>query len=315
MARGLRRLFVDRISRRGGGDVSEKTRQAYVQDLRVFARWFAAAYNEEFSPEKLTQDVVKRYFDEQAGQKTPAASRNRRLASLRAFVKWCIAEGLLRADPTVRQSRARQARLPRRAKDQGELNTLEGVAVMSSHLRWHTVRWKILGDRDLVIFFLFKDLGLRIQSVSDLDIADIDLDALVLHVKEKGDIELELPISQELAAVIAHWLSVRPGQGEALVCDWTGKRLTTGQIRRRLYQIAATAGIEAQPHSLRHTHAQQVIQAAFKSGMPFDKALDITRSLLGHGSIRTTLGYLRASLEELKAVNELAAKGSNDEKG
>ncbi len=300
-------LKLDYI-KRGGGELSPKSLAAYLQDARHLSRWFAAKYGQEFSPEQLTADVVRAYFEHQACRKDAVNSRNRRLASLRMMAKWAVGEGLLAADPTLRQARARQIRLPRKAKDKAEVAAVETVAITGSHLKRGTERWAFLGERDYLTWQLFKNTAMRIESVVNLDTADVDLAGRILRVITKGDILTELPINDELAQALERWLHVRPPHGAALVCDWVGERLTTGQVRRRLYQMAAAAGVKVRPHDMRHTRVESVMRMALSNGMPAEKALDVTMTLAGHKDRRTTLGYLRASMDELALVNNMAGR-------
>lgn len=289
--------------KRGGGELSEKSLAAYLQDARHLAKWFAAKYDREFSPELLTVENVRAYFEQQAEQKDAVNSRNRRLASLRMIVKWCIAEGRLLSDPTLRQARARLMRLPRKAKDQDEISALETVAITGSHLKRQTEHWGFLGERDYIIWAIFKNTTLRIESIVNLDAEDIFLETRILRVITKGDIEVEFPINDELAGAIEHWLKTRPTNAKALITDWNGRRLTTGQVRRRLYQIGEKAGMKVRPHDMRHTRGLEVYKKAIELGLSAGEALDVTATLMGHRDRRTTLGYLRASMEQLTMIN------------
>ncbi len=93
-----------------------KTIGAYLQDMRHFGRWYEGRTSQTFSPELLTRTDVQSYFEWQAVEKAKAKSRNRRLASLRMMVRWAMEERLLAEDPTAHQKRAKESRLPRRAK-------------------------------------------------------------------------------------------------------------------------------------------------------------------------------------------------------
>lgn len=293
-------LRLDYI-KHGGGELSDGSRAALMHDLQHWSRWYAQACGRPSSPEDLTPDIVRRYFDDQAARKVKANSRNRRLASLRTFVKWCLAQGLLSSDPTLRQQRVRQVRLPRRAKTDDEMNAVETVAVTGGHVVGAD---PFLHERDFMIWMLFKNTTLRIHSIAALDLADID--GRILRVVSKGGIEVEYPINDELAAALDHWRTVHAGRGAGLLINQAGRRLTAGQIRRRLYAMAAEAGVSMKPHDLRHTRCLAIHRTAQELGFSAGEALDVTATLMGHMDRRTTLGYLRASAEELVEVNNKA---------
>lgn len=293
----------------GGGELSPKSLAARRQDILHLSRYFERTYGSVFTPDQLTPDVVRRYFDDQVQCKARPNTRNRRLVSLRVLVKWCISQGILTSDPTLRQVRAREMRLPRRAMDAAQIDAVERVALGGLHLKSTTEHRAYLGERDRALWCVFKLTGLRIGSIAALDVDEIDLrDAFpVLRVVEKGSIELELPISPELAAALARWLPVRrAGTGQALFTDWRGNRITTSQIRRRLQAMALQAGIRLKPHDLRHTRAEAVMKDALQKGHPFEKAIAVAAALMGHRDHRTTLGYLRPTNAEIREVNDSA---------
>jgi integrase len=289
--------------KRGGGELAGKSLDAYLQDARHLAKWFEEYTQRSFALEFVTPEIVRAYFGWQESVKARPNSRNRRLANLRTMVKWGLGTGQLTVDPTLRQARARQARLPRKAKDEAEINALEAVASEAGHLKRQTVKYSVLGLRDQLIWSFFKNTTLRIKMITSLDVRDLDLENDIFRVMAKGEVEQEFPINQELKAAILNWLRVRPVGGSALLTDWHGQAVTTGQVRRRLYQIADAAGVKVKPHDMRHTRVEKIMRTALQAGMPAEKALDITQSLAGHADKRTTMGYLRATFSELAMVN------------
>jgi integrase len=88
------------------------------------------------------------------------------------------------------------------------------------------------------------------------------------------------------------------------VTDWNGNRITTGQIRRRLYAIAEKAGVAVKPHDLRHTYIYRLMDQALEGDRPLPAALDLVRQQACHGDARTTQSYLRARRSEIRNVVE-----------
>lgn len=286
-----------------------KTIQAYLQDMRHLSRWYEGRNAQPFSPELLTRVDVQSYFEWQAGAKAKAKSRNRRLASLRVMVHWAIREGLLGEDPTVHQKRAKELRLPRRAKDNNEVRALATVAAVGAHLKRHTQLWSMLGIRDHVMWSLFIHAALRIEELAKLDVDDLKFDQGIIRVMGKGGIDGEVEMADELAKDLHNWLAVRPQKGTALLTDWHGQPLTTGQLRRRLKQIGASAGVPVLPHDLRHSSIERVGVAARRNGLSQEKALIVMQIHGRHSDSRTTLGYLRPSFDDIhQAVNGAAVE-------
>jgi integrase len=89
-----------------------------------------------------------------------------------------------------------------------------------------------------------------------------------------------------------------------VITDWHGGRLTTGQIRRRVQAIGDAAGVEVQPHDLRHTYVYRLMDRALEGGRALPAALDMVRQQACHQDSRTTMTYLRARREDVRAAVE-----------
>lgn len=291
--------------KRGGGVLSEKAVLAYQQDLRHYSQFHLQATGQPFSPELITPALIQAYFSAQDGSHVPPASRNRRLASLRTFVRWCVSVGLLDADPTVRIARVENSKLPPRAKSADECKALDKVARKGGHLKYGTAHYRTLGLRDRVIWGLLNDAGLRVSSVAALDIEGLHLDEGYISVWVKGGKIGEIVIPKRLCKLLADWLKVHPETTSgAVITDWNGQRLSTGQIRRRFYAIGATAGVKAQPHDMRHTYVYRLMDQALEGDRPLPAALDMVRQQACHSDSRTTMTYLRARREDLRSAVE-----------
>ena len=291
--------------KRGGGGLSEKAIMAYLQDLRHYSKSHLQSTGEIFSPELLNPAGVQTYFSSQDASHVPPASRNRRLASLRIFVHWCISVGLLNADPTARIARVDNSKLPPRAKSVDECKALSKVAKKGCHLKRDTANYRILGLRDQVIWGLLNDAGLRVSSVAALDIEGLHLDEGWISVWIKGSKIGEIVIPKRLCKLLADWLKVRPGPATgAVITGWDGQRLTTGQIRRRLYAIGEAAGVTVRPHDMRHTYIYRLMDQALEGGRPLPAALDMVRQQACHSDTRTTMTYLRARRDDLRSAVE-----------
>jgi len=290
-------LIHDHV-KRGGGELSENSLKANLQDVRHFAKFAGGS----FHPRQMDAELVKSYFEWQDQIKAAARSRNRRLASLRNLVKFCLVEGWLDVDPTSRIRRRALSQLPRRAKNDDEMVALQAVAQVSAHLKKGTRKYDLLGLRDKVIFGLFSSAILRISEIEHADVEDLYLEQNSMRVLGKGDVEGWIFLDDNLVADLRDWLARRPQGGAALITDWKGQRLTAGQVRRRLYQMADEAGVTVQPHQLRHTGIERILRTAMQDGMPRWKAVEIAQLQARHQDKRTTESYLRASWEEVALV-------------
>jgi site-specific recombinase XerD len=262
------------------------TVEAYLQDVHHLELWCAKC-GQEFSPEKLTKAIVREYLAWQKTSKAAVASRNRRLATLRVLAGWARGMGLISADPVASFHRERFERTPR-AKDETEWQGILTVLSCGGQLKASTARQGWLGKRDRLIIGLLG-VGLRVAEVVAMDIDDVHVDEI--HVRGKGGIERDLYVSEQLASELAAW-----GQGKtgALIVDAQGRRLTTGQVRRRVESVGLAAGMKLKPHDLRHTRVYRLLDFYLNQGLNIPTAVDAVRQDMGHADSRTTMMYLRA---------------------
>lgn len=129
-----------------------------------------------------------------------------------------------------------------------------------------------MGTRNLAIFTLMLDTGLRSSEVCRLQLAKVDLGKRRLATIVKGGDEDVAVFSRTTAANLARWLSVRaeyvkPGEGALFVAlSWNpkdrGARLTPDGLRIVFREVAKRIGLAGfSPHDLRRTFATIAIRA------------------------------------------------------
>jgi integrase len=112
-------------------------------------------------------------------------------------------------------------------------------------------------------------------------------------------------IPSTLVKALASWVDRKPISAEgALITDWNGKRISTSQIRRRLYLIGQAAGVDVKPHDLRHTYVYSLLDAMLAQGKNMPVALDAARKQARHGDVKTTMLYLRSRDSQIRAAVE-----------
>ncbi len=282
------------------------TINAYLQDVRHFADFFGRENGQAFEPSLLNATDVKKYFARQDADKTVApSSRNRRLASMHVLVEWAVEAGILEYDPTVSVKRVKYELSPR-DRTEDEMTRLDGVVQDGSHLRCPSEGHAWLGKRDRVIWLLLKDAGLRIHEVAGLDIADLDFEAGKIHVLGKGGKKAPVIVSKAFMDVLASWLDLRPvSAGHAVITDWHGQRITTGQIRKRVKMMGEAAKVLGlNPHDLRHNFVYSTLDTMLKQDLSMPVALDAARKQARHGDSKTTMMYLRSRDSQIRAAVE-----------
>jgi hypothetical protein len=73
---------------------NERTRRAYLADLRAVCAWYETSYGAPLTLDALTPDAVSRYRH-WCRVRVRAGTFNRRKAALAFFCGWAVREGLL----------------------------------------------------------------------------------------------------------------------------------------------------------------------------------------------------------------------------
>jgi site-specific recombinase XerD len=255
--------------------LSAATRRAYGVDVREFARWLERRGTG-------LQDVDVRVLAEYAAElgrarpeKLAPATIGRKLAAVRAFLRHALgAERVPDASFAPRRPR-RLPDAPRPEEVDGELEGLGGDGP--------------LGVRNRALVELVYSAGLRSQEAVDLDLADVDFEQELVHVRGKGGKERVVPLGEEASLQLAGYLrDARPelarGAENALFLSARGRRLDTSTLRRLL----------PHPHRLRHAFATHLLEGGAD--------LRTIQELLGHSSLSTTQMYSHVDAARLRRV-------------
>ena len=182
--------------------------------------------------------------------------------------------------------------------------------------------------------------GVRVSEAAGLDVHDVDLDALTMLVRGKGNKQRLVVMGEPARMAIERYL--REGRGEligkarrkssddrklkvedgtkhvdappasgvhrpcsltALFINRNGTRLSQRRIQLIVKKYALAAGIDARvhPHLLRHTFATHLLDGGAE--------LRVVQELMGHSNPNTTQIYLHVTEERQRVVVE----GSLDE--
>jgi site-specific recombinase XerD len=169
--------------------------------------------------------------------------------------------------------------------------------------------------RDRAMFMLMLRCGLRVEEVSRLTLAALDLRRSQLFVYEgKGRKDRMIYLSNDASRAVIDYLKVRPSSKTKRVFlvskgHYSGNPISVRGIQKRMEQYAKTAGMKVSCHQLRHTMATQLLNA--------DADLVTVQDLLGHSRIKTTQRYCRVSnikvqRDYFKAMNIIQQRREGD---
>jgi integrase/recombinase XerC len=272
---------------------SEHTQRAYLADLRQLRKAVPSK-----PPSRIDPDDVRSFLAAQHRSRAPT-TLGRRLASLRAFFKWLVREGVRDADPTLGLPAPRAPRpLPRPIAVDDVTALLDAPRAKDAPT----------AQRDQALFELMYGAGLRVGEIVALDVRDLDLVRGEVRVWGKGGKERVVPLPQAARAALRTHLDARREPGILAQPLFTAsasggaksRRLSDRDARRLLRRRALEAGVTGRihPHRMRHSYATHLL----------DMGADLRaiQELLGHASLSTTQRYTAVSAERLVAVYDKA---------
>lgn len=262
-------------------DLSAVTVRNYLSDLRQFAAWCEASWQEgrehvsSFTPEKVATPTLIEYrtYLQQTLQLKPT-SVNRTLVSLKRYFAWLVASGQLTYNPArVVKLVGEEAIPPRHLDDQEEQALVAAVTKEGS-------------ARDQAILLLMLHTGLRAQEVCTLTRAHVRLGKRsgTLTVHGKRNKYREIPLNATARAALqaydptlakAHSQDITP-----LFCsEKRHARLTERGLGYLVKKYAERAKLhDVSPHDLRHR---------FGYRMAVSVPLHRLAQLMGHDSLDT----------------------------
>ncbi|MHB1538030.1 MAG: tyrosine-type recombinase/integrase, partial [Solirubrobacteraceae bacterium] len=283
------------LDRRGS---AAATKRAYASDLHAFAAWCGS---DAPQPSAVDAKTVRRYLAQLSERGASPRTVARKLASLRSLFRTLREHGQIAQSPAdVLTSPKRASTLPDVLKSSEVQRLLDSIPTAEP-----------LQQRDRAIFELAYGSGLRVAELVGLDLGDVDHDGEQLRVEGKGGRTRYVPVGELATAALADYVAggreailrecrlplPRPRDPRApLFLSRSGRRLTDGDLRRRLRRWARHAQVasHAHPHALRHSFATHLLDGGAD--------LRAIQELLGHASISTTQVYTRVESARLRSA-------------
>jgi integrase/recombinase XerC len=259
---------------------------AFLEDRRVADR-----------PEAIDVYALRGWLGEIA--RTHASSSiGRKIASVRAWMRWMCKKGVLSRSPADDIASPRMKR---------PLPTFLGVDATKEVVE--SPDDAPLGKRDRAILEFLYGSGLRVTELVSLNLGHVDPAFVSVRVLGKGSKERMVPVGHKCAAALRVYLGVRPSLAHAktgaidpsaLFITHRGTRIRREDAYRivRKYGAIGAGRVDLHPHALRHTCATHLLEGGAD--------LRVIQELLGHASLSTTQKYTHVSVEQLMRVYDSA---------
>ncbi len=245
---------------------------------------------------RCTEDEILRASINAQGQWShlSPASRQRKSATLKSFLKFLFRENLTSRDLS---SQITLPRIPRKIPH--FISVDEVIAVIKATATVDTSNSeldlmtpsKVQSHQTRTLVLLLYGGGLRVSEACHLTWSNVQIEQGILLVTGKGGRERQVAIPR----IVMEQLKSLPRLGTYV---FGATPLST----RKAYSLVKKAGMSAgliknlNPHALRHSYATHLLSG----GMD----IRILQDLLGHQSLNSTEKYLHISLEQLARTME-----------
>ncbi len=237
--------------------------------------------------DQLTDQHLTSFLLYLRNRKYASSTVARKMAAIKSYFNFLIAEGQMRGDPAARMTAPKVDKYTPRSISPSEVERLleqPGKLEGASARRPETFR-------DRAMLETLYATGMRVSELVALDCEDVDFTERHMRCAGRTNRERRVPLRESAVAAIDHYLShARPmlvlREEHALFLNHRGNRLTRQGFWLILKSYASQAEIaDITPHTLRHTFATHALS----------RGVDLreVQRLLGHVSISTTQVYRR----------------------
>ena len=271
--------------------LAKNTLESYRRDLSQFAAWLGERHGRSLLEGDNAN--IQAYLGHLFRKKTRATSAARLLSSLKRFYRYCLRQGKVRNDPTLKIDSPKLPRSLPRSLAEEDVEGLLGAPALETPL----------GMRDKAMLETIYASGLRVSELVALKLGQVSQDMGVVRVIGKGSKERLVPLGEEALAWIRRYLKeARPGllggrSSDDLFVTARGAAMTRQMFWHLLRRHALKAGLKKpiSPHTLRHAFATHLLNHGAD--------LRVVQLLLGHSDISTTQIYTHVARERLKKLH------------
>lgn len=260
-----------------------------INDYKKHIRQFFSRYPKAFD-ERYLKDGLLEYMS----QPIKPATYNLRLVYLRAFLNWCVKEGIITSNPLVNF---------KRRKDPGRICTIEQETLQKLITLPNTKTYA--GLRDYALIILTLDTGIRPKEAFSLKIEDVNFNSLTITVcPESAKIRVGrvLPILSKTARTIKKLIAARHPEWSddvPVFCTCDGTFLNACTWGDRLEGYSKTLGVKIRPYDLRHAFALLYLR---NGGHAFS-----LQKIMGHVTMSMTKRYVNLTDTDMQLQHDLAS--------
>lgn len=274
---------------------SPETIHAYERDIQRFFDYLAEV------PIKSWNDVtvvdVRIYLGVLHRENYNRSSISRFLSSLRSFYHFLVERGVVETNPFASVSYKKgKMRLPEFFYEDEIEKFIDSIDGNQS-----------LGQRNKALVEVLYATGMRVSELTNLTLAQLDLENSIILVIGKGSKERYVPIGDFARSALETFLeegrkdlmAKERKEHSFVFVNHLGDPLTTNGVRYILEKLIQESGLtlKIHPHMLRHTFATHLLNNGAD--------MRTVQELLGHVSLSSTQIYTHVTKEALQQNYQL----------
>jgi len=264
--------------------LSGNTEQAYRRDLVLFVNFLDKNRINDF--DDVSRSIINSYIRDMRTNGLAPSSITRKIASLRGWFKWMMAQEMINHDPTVSLEQPKLSRHLPKVLTMNEIDT-----ILSQNL----------SSLERAIFELLYASGLRVSELVGLNISNVNLDQNYIRCFGKGSKERLVPIGDQAKFVLKMYLKERnliiqkySLKTSVIFIGENGQNITRQDVYKLISNLGKYVNKHITPHTVRHSFATHMLENGAD--------LRVVQELLGHSDVSTTQLYTHISKKRLKEV-------------
>jgi integrase/recombinase XerD len=243
--------------------MSEDTIETYPKYIKAFSAFVKGNLRE------VNEDLLVKYLEYLRKRKLEQSSIKRYYSALSTFYDFLVFKKYIATSPVTSTFRKHYLR-SYKSHDAAQRRQCLSIEQAKTFVE------SILDPREKAVVVLLLKTGLRRKELSELDLKDVDMGNMTIHLKPTGKRSNEIVyFDEETANVLNRWLKRRKiankNKEEALFLDRFGDRLSPEAINRMFTKHAIAVGLHdpesdrlqdrLSPHSCRHFFTTRMLEA------------------------------------------------------
>lgn len=268
--------------------VSIHTLTAYKKDIEQFLSFTEVESVSDLR--EVNHQIIRSWIVDLVEKGDTNRTVNRKLSSLRTFLKWARSMGMVESNPMLKVKGPKQEkRLPEFVKQ-------EEIAVEKLNEVFPTT---FSGLRDRLLIEVLYQSGIRLSELINLKPSSIQSQSI--KVLGKGNKERIIPLTDTLSEQLRSYLdspTYKELNPEFLFVLDNGKKMYPNFVYRKVkfYLSLLTSLKKKSPHILRHTFATHMLNNG--------AGLEVLKDILGHASLSATQIYTHNSFDQIAKIYE-----------